>query len=154
MYSKEQIKAIRIHFWSEFKARIQNKRSSSGKRINWLHYPSEIDFIFIRLDADAKGARLTFDIQGKDAGVREIIWEQMYELKVVLESEMGTTGIWSEAISSSSVDSFNQIKWENPNLNLFKLEDQAEIMAFLEERIIAFDRFYQEFKDILINLAV
>jgi hypothetical protein len=153
MYSKEQIKAIRIHFWSEFKKKTQNKRSSSGRRINWLHYPSEIDFIFIRLDADAKGARLTFDIQGKDAGVREIIWEQMYELKAVLESEMGTSGIWSENISSSSVASFNQIKWENSTLNLFDTSNQAEIMDFLEERIISFDRFYQEFKDILINLA-
>ncbi len=66
---------------------------------------------------------------------------------------MGTTGIWSEAISSNSVSSFNQIKWENPNLNLFILEDQTKIMDFLEDRILAFDRFYQEFKDILINLA-
>ncbi len=93
MYSKEELKQIRTDFWNQFKVRMQKVRSSNGRRMNWLSYPSEVKDIYIRVDADGKGARLTFDIQGKDAGVRQILWEQLYELKAVLEAEMGTDGI-------------------------------------------------------------
>ncbi len=154
MYSKEELKQIRTDFWNQFKVRMQKVRSSNGRRINWLSYPSEVKDIYIRVDADGKGARLTFDIQGKDAGVRQILWEQLYELKAVLEAEMGTDGIWIEHASTPVVADFNRIVWERSDLNFYKMEDHPEILNFLADRLIHFDAFYQEFKDILINLAM
>ena len=154
MYSKEELKQLKTDFWNQFKVKMQKTRSSNGRRMNWLAYPSEVKNIYIRVDADGKGARLTFDIQGKDEGVRQILWEQLYELKVVMESEMGPEGTWIENTFSSSVPQFNRIIWERTDLNLFKTEDHAEIQNFLADRLIHFDAFYQEFKDILINLAM
>ncbi len=154
MYSKEELKQLKTDFWNQFKVKMQKTRSSNGRRMNWLAYPSEVKNIYIRVDADGKGARLTFDIQGKDEGVRQILWEQLYELKVVMESEMGTEGTWIENASSPAVPQFNRILWERTDLNFFKIEDHAEIQNFLADRLIHFDAFYQEFKDILINLAM
>ncbi|WP_300666489.1 DUF4268 domain-containing protein [Fluviicola sp.] len=154
MYSKEALKQLKTDFWNQFKVKMQKTRSSNGRRMNWLAYPSEVKNIYIRVDADGKGARLTVDIQGKDEGVRQILWEQLYELKVVMESEMGTEGTWIENTSSPSVPQFNRIIWERTDLNFFNPEDHAEIQSFLADRLIHFDAFYQEFKDILINLAM
>lgn len=154
MYTKEELKNIKTAFWADFKAHMSPHRSVNGRRMNWLNYPSEIDFIYIRVDADAKGARFCFDIQAKDSGVRAIIWEQMYELKTVLESEMGSEGQWIENCSSPYVAQFNRILWERTDLNFFQPTDQNAIFTFLEDRLVHFDAFYQEFKDILINLAM
>ncbi|MNJ84976.1 hypothetical protein D3C87_24400 [compost metagenome] len=154
MYSKEELKQLKTDFWNQFKVKMQKTRSSNGRRMNWLAYPSEVKNIYIRVDADNSGARLTFDIQGKDEGVRQILWEQLYELKIVMESEMGPEGIWIENASSPSVPQFNRIIWERTDLKFFNPEDHAEIQNFLADRLIHFDAFYQEFKDILINLAM
>lgn len=154
MYSKEELKQLKTDFWNQFKLHMQKKRSSNGRRMNWLTYPSEVKDVYIRVDADGKGARLTFDIQGKDAGVRAILWEQLHELKIVMEQEMGTDGVWIENASTSIVSDFNRIVWERPDLNFYKIEDHPEIITFLADRLIHFDAFYQEFKDILINLAM
>ncbi|WP_341901270.1 DUF4268 domain-containing protein [Fluviicola taffensis] len=154
MYSKEEAKQLKINFWNQFKVQMQKTRSSNGRRMNWLSYPSEVKDIYIRVDADGKGARLTFDIQGKDAGVRQILWEQVTELKIVLESEMGTEGVWIENANTSVVSDFNRIIWERSDLNFYKPEDHPEIINYLADRLIHFDAFYQEFKDILINLAM
>jgi hypothetical protein len=86
--------------------------------------------------------------------VRQILWEQLHELKIVLESEMGTEGVWIENASTSVVPVFNRIIWERSDLNFYKPEDHPEILNFLADRLIHFDAFYQEFKDILINLAM
>ncbi|MNR63938.1 hypothetical protein D3C85_1864110 [compost metagenome] len=67
---------------------------------------------------------------------------------------MGPEGIWIENASSPSVPQFNRIIWERTDLKFFNPEDHAEIQNFLADRLIHFDAFYQEFKDILINLAM
>lgn len=154
MYSKEVLKQLKTDFWNQFKVRMQKTRSSNGRRMNWLAYPSEVKDIYIRVDADGNGARLTFDIQGKDAGVRQILWEQLHELKIVLEQEMGSDGVWIENASTPAVPSFNRIMWERSDLSFYRPEDHPEIINYLADRLIHFDAFYQEFKDILINLAM
>ncbi|AEA45437.1 DUF4268 domain-containing protein [Fluviicola taffensis] len=153
MYSKEEAKQLKADFWNQFKVHMQKVRSSNGRRMNWLAYPTEVKDIYVRVDVDGKGARFTFDIQGKDEGVRAILWEQLTELKIVLEEEMGTEGVWIENASTSVVSDFNRIIWERRDLNFYRKEDHPEIINFLSERLIHFDAFYQEFKDILINLA-
>jgi hypothetical protein len=45
MFSKEELKQYKIDFWTAFKKRMQDKRSSNGRKINWLNYPSEIPYI-------------------------------------------------------------------------------------------------------------
>lgn len=81
MLTREQQKQLNIEFWNEFRKFMSHFKSSNGKRINWLSYPSDVKNVYIRLQADGKGARLCLDIQPKDDGIRAIIWEQMTELK-------------------------------------------------------------------------
>jgi len=153
MYSKEEIKEIRTEFWNDFKKHMQQFRSSNGRRMNWLNYPSEVPNVYIRLHADNRGISFSFDIQGKDEGIRAILWEQMTELKVMLESEMGDEGEWIADAYSETAGDFCSIRWSKEGLRFFNPNNKEEIFAFFEERLLKFDIFYQEFKDILINLA-
>lgn len=153
MFSKEELKARKTAFWQEFKSRMQHVRSSNGRKMNWINYPSEVEYIFIRLDADNQCARFMVDIQAKDAGIRAIIWEQLQELKAVMVSEMGTEGVWIEDAHSRHIPHFSRIQWELTDVNFFNPDDHEAIYTFFADRLICFDRFYQEFKDILIHLA-
>lgn len=153
MLSKQELKDKNIQFWTDFKSYMSKHKSSNGKRINWINYPTEIKFIFLRLEVDKFGARVCFDIQAKDNAVREIVWEQMEELKKVMESSMGVDGIWNFEYSTPEISSFCRIKWEIDTVNYFKDSDRDAIFTFLEEKLIAFDLFYQDFKDILVLLV-
>ncbi len=153
MYTKEELKEIRTAFWTDFKKHMQKFRSSNGRRMNWLSYPSEVPNVYVRLHADKEGIAFSFDIQGKDEGIRAIIWEQMTELKVVLESEMGTEGEWLPEVYSETVGEFSSIRWSKSGLRFSNPKNKEEIFAFFEDRLLKFDAFYQDFKDVLINLA-
>lgn len=154
MFTKDEMKNLKTDFWNGFKKTMQNVKSANGRKMNWLNYPTDVKDIYLRCEADQHGARLCFDFQMKDAGIRQLFWEQMVELKKVLELETGTDAMWIENTSSFSVPQFNRIVWENPSLNFYNQANHPQIYAFLKERLIAFDKFYQEFKDILINLAL
>ncbi|PIE86742.1 MAG: hypothetical protein CSA03_03645 [Bacteroidetes bacterium] len=153
MLSKEELKERNSEFWTGFQKEMRNVRSSDGRRINWINYPLQVKDLYLRMESTGKFTRFSLDIQPKDDGVRAILWEQMTELRVVFEDAMGSSGIWEEFDRVFAGRNVSRIYWERTDLNFFNKEDWPEIKAFLKEKLIAFDSFYQEFKDILITLA-
>jgi hypothetical protein len=132
---------------------MRRHNTKTRRGVNWLKYPTDIKHVYLRLHCDNHGAFVHFDFQFKDSSVREIVWEQMQELKVVMEKEMGSQGIWNRDLTAPEGFVFDRISWENRTLNYYHREEWNSIYAFLKERLLAFDRFYQEFKDVLILLV-
>ena len=153
MISKDELKARNGQFWTSFQKEMRNVRSSTGRRMNWINYPLGVKDIYLRMETSGKFTRFSFEIQPKDDGVRSILWEQMTELRVVLESEMGSAGTWSEFDRVFAGRNVSSIYWERTDLNFFDDTNLSEISAFLKDKLIAFDAFYQEYKEILITLA-
>jgi len=153
MLSKDELRIKNILFWDGFKKFMQKNKSSNGKRINWLAYPSDVKDVYIRLYADSKCARLSLEIQPKNESIREIIWEQMTELKKVMEKSMNYETVWDEKYYPLDGRLNSRIFWELNNVNYFNEEDFSKIYTFLRDRLLEFDQFYQEFKEILISLT-
>lgn len=153
MFSKEQRKLIHEAFWTEFKTLMNKQANAEGKRIKWLRYPTKIKSIFIRLYVDSTKATFSIDIQPKDEGIRQVVWEQFIELKKVLEDEMGKDGIWLESTLNASNQEISQLIWTLKKVNIYRKEDKEQIFSFLKEKLISFDRFYCTYSDILIHLV-
>lgn len=153
MLSKEEYKAHNFKFWNDFQALMRKEKSSNGKKINWLNYPSDVKNVFIRLEADTKSTKLCVDIQPKDDSIRSIIYEQMTELQNIMEIICEEKAIWEEHYQNNNNQTISRIYWELKNVNFIKNEDIPLIYDFLRERLIKFDEFYQEFKEILIALV-
>lgn len=153
MLSKEEARQLNYDFWNGFHTYMSRIRSSSGRKINWLNYPSDVKNVYIRLEVDSKGARLCFDIQPKDDSIRSILWEQMTELKMVMEDITEVKPNWIENYYYLDKQYISRIVWEDNTLNFYKSEHRENIYKFLKERLIKFDLFYQEYKEILIALA-
>jgi len=153
MLSKEEQKQKNKEFWDGYKQFMRGVSSSNGRRMNWINYPTDVKDLYVRLEVSHKGCSVNFDIQPKDASVREVIWEQMGELRVVLEKAMNYETFWDERYFGPTNMESSRISWRNDELNYFKDEDIPKIYAFLKARLLAFDEFYQEYKDILIALT-
>jgi hypothetical protein len=153
MLSKEELANYNTLFWSDFKDIMSDCKSANGKKINWLSYPTHIKNFYLRLFANKTSASLCFDIQYKDESVRSVFWEQMLELKKVLTDSMKSDGIWFEHCKSDTVDDFCRIEWRIENVNYFNYEDKKLIYDFLKIKLLSFDEFYQNFKEILVFLA-
>lgn len=152
MLSKEERSAFNQLFWNGFKKEMRRYNTKHRRAINWLKYPTNIKHVYLRLHCDNTGAYLNFDVQFKDDGIRDIFWEQLIELKQVMEMEVGNQGLWLRNQTANEGFVFNRIQWVNPDVNYYMQDDWPKIYQFLKERLLAFDRFYQEFKDVLILL--
>ena len=152
MLSKEERKALNTAFWEGFRKEMRKLKSANGRNINWINYPSDVKDIYIRLEADHTGARLCFDIQPKDDSIRSILWEQLTELRVVMEGKVGTAQ-WNEFDRVFQGRNVSRVSWVLEDANFYKEEDRIRIKDFLRSKLVQFDAFYQEYKEILIILA-
>jgi len=152
MLSKEELKEKNAAFWNQFRKEIKDQRSCNGRQMNWINYPTDVKDVYVRMEVDSKGVRLCFDVQPKDDGMRSLIWEQMTELKAIMQQTMGLEAIWAEESHYWNGRLISRIKWEDNSLNYYKEEDIPKIIEFLKDKLTRFDLFYQEYKEILINL--
>ncbi|MFT5779678.1 MAG: hypothetical protein ACI837_002637 [Crocinitomicaceae bacterium] len=153
MLSREAKKDRNTQFWNAFQKEMRNVKSSNGKGIHWINYPTGVKDVYVRLETDGKATRFCFDLQPKDDGIRSILWEQMTELRKVMEDAMGPAASWIEFDRVIAGRNVSRILWEKMNLNFYDDEDIPMIKQFMKEKLRAFDLFYQEYKEILIALA-
>ena len=153
MLTREQRKEKNTAFWDQLRIRMRRHRSSNGKAINWINYPSDVKDIYIRMEVGPNDVKLCLDVQPKDDGIRSILWEQLTELRKVLFLEMQEEAQWIEESHQISGRMVSRLCWERNDLNYLNDEDLPEIYRWLEDKLLRFDRFYQEYKEILIHLA-
>lgn len=152
MLSKQERKAFNEAYWLNIKKALNKTPDAEGRFIQWISYPTKIKNALLRLKVDGNSACVSFDIQSNDNGVRAIIWEQLNELKRVLENETGPA-LWKETHMNDSGQEISSIVWELPNVSIFQSEDDQKVIDFFREKLMAFDRFYKEFGEILIQLV-
>lgn len=153
MLAKEARKERNEKFWSGFKEYMRGTLSSTEKRVNWLNYKTEVKDTYLRLICDGKTTAVCYDIQFKDAGIKAIFWEQLSELKKVLEASMQQVTIWEENLITKEGLVIGRIYWQLEDVNFYNDADWEKIYSFFKSRLLEFDEFYQEFKDILIALV-
>jgi hypothetical protein len=152
MLSKEERKAFNEHYWLAIKKALNKTPDAHGRFIQWLNYPTKIKEVYLRFKVDNAQAAISIDIQSKDDGVRSIIWEQFTELKWVMEKETGTAEWLPENFNDAGLK-ISTIRWTLPNVSIYEASDQESIIDFFKEKITAFDRFYKEFGEIVIQLV-
>lgn len=152
MFSKEEKKEINTAFWKGFRSKMKCIPNAEGKFINWLNYPTQLKPFYLRLFVDQKHARVSLDIQIKDEGVRQLVWEQMTELQKVLENETGPADFWHASSTNEVGQEIAQIIWIKQHVSLYNKKNHTEIYSFFEDQLLGFDRFYQDYKEILFGL--
>lgn len=153
MFTREQVKEYKTAFWEKFRQKMEKQRSATGKRKNWLHYRSNIKGIFFRLEVTGKEAFFAIDIQMKDEGVRDIVWEQFMETRLLLESTIGNEMVCLPSYSLATDTISHRMQWTLEGVNLFNESDHERIMNFLAEKIKGLDEYWADFFDLFYSLC-
>ena len=93
MFSKEEKSALNHSFWNEIKNRMKKSSSQLQRRVNWVQYPNHLKHTYLRLVFDKEKAAVCYDIQFKDEEIRVLFWEQLIELKTLINDTMGVSTI-------------------------------------------------------------
>jgi hypothetical protein len=148
MLSKIERQKLNTDFYTALGLMMQGSYSELSKKTRWTNYRTNVKDIFVRLDADNKGASFCLDFQQKDAEVRALFWEQLGELKKLLQSELGNNSIWHESFYKEDGSQISRVELRFDKGSLYDKSTWPEMLEFLKESLLAFDRFWTNCFDI------
>ncbi len=153
MFSKEEASRLRQQFWISFGKYMKPILNAEGLPINWINYKTGVKSIAFKMDAEQKFARIAIEINHPDAGVRNLLFQQFEEFKLMLESTLEEHWDWNE----HAVDSFGKqiasIAITLPKVSVFNQQQWPDIISFLKPRIIALDSFWCDVRPIFEEFA-
>jgi hypothetical protein len=152
MYPKEENKTKRVAFWTAYGKHMERHRSLRGPKVSWLNYKTGIKHIYFRQDADERCARVSIDIQHNDPSLREVFYDQFWELETLLHQTSGAVWTWNRHHFLESGQEISRISIELKGVNMFEPADWPKIFKFLENHMLSLDEIWVNAVDIFKDL--
>ena len=147
MYTKQEASLIRKNFWTSFGQYMKPLPGADGQTVNWLNYKTGLKHLYFRMDADKQQAVIAIEITHPDEAVRQQYYEQLLQLKKILQQATGETWNWELDAEDEYGKPLARIGTVLKDVNLFNTQDWPAIISFLKPRIIALDEFWSLVKD-------
>lgn len=142
MYSRQEASQLRQAFWTTFGQYMAPQPSAEGARTNWVNYKTGEKHLTFTLEAGSKGALIGITLSHPDAGIRELYYEQLEQLKALLHGTLGEAWTWSALDQDEHGRPVSRVYTELPGVSVFRQEDWPALIQFFKPRIIALDEFW------------
>lgn len=150
MYTKEEKKAMKVEFWTDFGIYMRKHVNRHGK-VHWTNYKTKIKDLYFRLEFIDNEARFSIELQHPDS-IRELFYEQFLELKALLEDTIQTKLIWEELYINEFDKAISRMYIVLPDVNLYNKNDWGKVFAFFDGKMVKLHTFWVEYKEIFKNL--
>lgn len=152
MLSKSERQTLNTEFYTALGTIMRGSDSEFSKKVRWTNYRTNVKDIYVRLEADNKGAYFFIDLQHKDEEVRMLIWEQLTELKVLLQNEFTKELIWHPRFYKEDGRQICRVEARFEGGSLYDKSTWPDLLGFLKSKLLAFDRFWAQCFDIFKEL--
>lgn len=151
MWSKEEAQQKRIKFFTEFGKYMRYHSGDWGEKINWMNYNTGVKSIYFKIEADKSGAALCIDIVNKDEGIKDLFYEQFIEFKNLLSNQLTELKWVNPCLNISSLP-MARISTEIKGYNLYLEEHWTPLFEFLEKNLLGLHHFWEDARDVFIEL--
>lgn len=142
MYSREEASRLRQEFWTAFGLYMQPVLSADGEKVNWINYKTGEKGLSFRMQADQRSASIAIELSQRDAGIRQLYYEQLQELKTLLHAELGEAWTWQAEVVDETGRALSRVFTEQAGISIFRKEDWPSLISFFKPRIMALDAFW------------
>jgi hypothetical protein len=140
MFSKSESKKLREEFWISFGKSFPRK---------WTLYNTKIKNLSFKFSFDKKTALVSLDLEHTDLGKQIEIWEKLNSLKTILKTNFLPDVIFNDAYILENQKEISRIYVKIENVSIHNKNTWRETMIFLNEKMLLFEAFFEEYKDII-----
>ncbi len=145
MWSKEEAKELRVHFWNGFK-RYCSKHKIYRK---WVLTGVKIKSTQLKFYADEQKALVLFQIDHKNDLRRYEIYECFQSYRKLMATDCGEDLKWEEDYLGMGERPLSVIYFELPEVSLYRPDDWERIYAFFAEKMPLLEEAYWEYRDLI-----
>ena len=94
MYSKAELKNLKLEFWESFAAFCEVQPNLRGRKKIWTLYDTKVKGVELKFDANRTGAYVILEVNHKREDLRLEMFERLTWYKETLEQDFPEGLIW------------------------------------------------------------
>jgi len=153
MLTKDEIKQLRLQFWTEFEMYSIQKKKSSRKSNKWIMNNTGIKQMKLKFEFEDKRATVGIDIETRNLDKRIELFSKLESLKENLEKDFKQSLMWELEYILPTGKSISRAYIELKNVSVYHKENWPDVMAFFYKYMLILERFFEKNKDLLKSAA-
>lgn len=149
MYTKDELRELKIAFWESFAAYCEVQPYLQGRKKIWILYDTKIKGVELKFDATRNGAYVILEINHRQEDLRLEMFEKLSWYKETLEKDFNDGLIWDICFVRETGKEVARIYTEKTGIDIHRREHWGEFFHFMAPKMYLLERNFLEIADYL-----
>ena len=149
MYSKDELKKLKIEFWESFAAYCEVQPYLRRRRKMWTLYNTKVKGVELKFDANRKGAYVILEVNHRQEKERLEMYERLTWYKETLEKDFPDGLIWDCCFVRETGNEVARIYVAKEGLDLHRREHWGDFFSFMARQMYLLERNFMSIAEYL-----
>lgn len=149
MYSKEELKRLKLEFWESFAAYCEVQPYLRRRRKIWTLYNTKVKGVEMKFDANRKGAYVILEVNHRNEADRLEMFEKLTWYKEQIEQDLSEELIWDICFIRKNGEQVARIYAAKEGLDLHRRTDWGEMFSFMATKMYLLERNFMAIAEYL-----
>jgi len=145
MYSKEELKNLKVEFWEGFDAYCSVQPYLKNRKKKWVLYDTKVKGVELKFDVDRNGAAVILEINHRQEDLRLEMLERLSWYKDSLEKDLEGELVWDIHYVRESGKEVARVWTRKEGLDFHRREHWGDIFRFMAGKMYLLERNFMSF---------
>ncbi|MBR5296413.1 MAG: DUF4268 domain-containing protein [Parabacteroides sp.] len=149
MYSKEELKNLKVEFWESFAAFCEVQPYLRRRRKIWTLYNTKVKGVELKFDATREGAFVILEVNLKNESERLEMFERLTWYKDTIEKDFPEGLIWDICFVRETGNQVARIYTAKTGIDFHRRSDWGEFFQFMARQMYLLERNFMSIAEYL-----
>jgi len=140
MYSKDELKQLKVEFWESFASFCDVQPYLIGRKKMWVLYDTKIKGVELKFDATRQGACVILEVNHRSEEQRLEMFERLTWYKDALEQDFPEGLIWDICFVRETGKQVARIYASKEGIDFHRRSDWGDFFGFMAKQMFVLER--------------
>ena len=149
MYSKDELKNLKLEFWESFAAFCEVQPYLRGRKKTWVLYDTKVKGVELKFDATREGAFVILEVNHRSEEARLEMFERLTWYKDTLEMDFPEGLTWDICFVRDTAKQVALIFTAKSGIDFHRRQDWGEFFSFMASQMYLLERNFMSIAEYL-----
>ncbi|WP_455642145.1 DUF4268 domain-containing protein [Parabacteroides johnsonii] len=149
MYSKDELKNLKLEFWESFAAFCEVQPYLRGRKKIWTLYDTKVKGVELKFDATREGAFVILEVNHRGEEARLEMFERLTWYKDTLEMNFPEGLTWDICFVRDTGKQVARIYTSKSGIDFHRRQDWGEFFSFMASQMYLLERNFMSIAEYL-----
>ena len=149
MYSKDELKNLKLEFWESFAAFCEVQPYLRGRKKIWTLYDTKVKGVELKFDATREGAFVILEVNHRGEEARLVMFERLTWYKDTLETDFPEGLTWDICFVRDTGKQVARIYTSKSGIDFHRRQDWGEFFSFMASQMYLLERNFMSIAEYL-----